>query len=134
MDTSSFQFAPRLASILNLPIITFVRKINIEGNKILVERDIEDEIQIIESELPCIVSVTGEINQPRVPSIKQILQAKSKPLLKYKLSDLGIDISPTNILEEIRIIQVKRKNIFLEGNLEEIAEKLTNILKEEKIL
>ncbi|MDT7865070.1 MAG: hypothetical protein RQ922_04220, partial [Thermoproteota archaeon] len=118
----------------NLPIITFVRKINIEGNKILVERDIEDEIQIIESELPCIVSVTGEINQPRVPSIKQILQAKSKPLLKYKLSDLGIDISPTNILEEIRIIQVKRKNIFLEGNLEEIAEKLTNILKEEKIL
>jgi electron transfer flavoprotein beta subunit len=134
MDTSSFQFAPRLASILNLPIITFAKKINIEGNKILVERDIEDEIQIIESELPCIVSVTGEINQPRVPSIKQILQAKSKPLLKYKLSDLGIDISPTNILEEIRIIQVKRKNIFLEGNLEEIAEKLTNILKEEKIL
>jgi electron transfer flavoprotein alpha/beta subunit len=62
------------------------------------------------------------------------LQAKSKPLLKYKLSDLGIDISPTKILEEIRIIQVKRKNIFLEGNLEEIAEKLTNILKEEKIL
>jgi electron transfer flavoprotein beta subunit len=134
MDTSSFQFAPRLASILNLPIITFAKKINIEGNKILVERDIEDKIQIIESELPCILSVTGEINQPRVPTIKQILQAKSKPLLKYKLSDLGIDISPTKILEEIRIIQVKRKNIFLEGNLEEIAEKLTNILKEEKIL
>jgi len=127
-DNTSYQFASRLGVFLNLPVLTFVRKIEIEENKVIVERDLEDEIEIVSSYLPCVISVTGEINQPRIPSVRQMLLAKSKPIIKHSLE--GINIPKFNLIQEINLLEIHRKNIILEGNLEEIAEKLIQVIKE----
>jgi Electron transfer flavoprotein, beta subunit len=133
MDTSSYQFPSRLSSLLNIPVVTFVRKTDIQGKDILLYRDLEEEIQIIKAKLPVIISVTGEINQPRLPTLKQILQSKTKPIFKYNLTD--IDIPKINLGREIKILPVSRKNIFIEGkNLEEVSEKLIDYLFKEGVV
>jgi electron transfer flavoprotein beta subunit len=94
---------------------------------------LEDEIQIIKTSLPVIVSVTGEINQPRLPTLKQILQSKTKPIFKYSVTDL--ELPKFDLSKEIKILPVSRKNIFVEGkNLEEISEKLIKYLIDEGVL
>ncbi|MFP3191398.1 MAG: electron transfer flavoprotein subunit beta/FixA family protein [Thermoproteota archaeon] len=131
MDTSSYQFASRLASHLNLPVITFVRHLEIEEGKIIAERDLEDEIQVVECNMPCIVSVTGEINFPRTVSVKQILQAKSKPILRYNIEE---QIPRIEVDFEIKQISIKRKNVIFEGSIEEVARMLVGALIKEGIL
>jgi len=134
MDISSYQLSCRLGKILDLPVITFGRKIEIDDKRVIVYRDLENEIQVVECNIPCIISVTGEINQPRLPTLRQILQSKTKPLIKHNLDELNLKLEKLPIKSDIRIVPVKRKNIILEGNLEEIADVLINKLIEEGVL
>jgi electron transfer flavoprotein beta subunit len=57
-DLFAFQVGPRLAEICNLPQITYATKISLEDGKVVVERDLENERQIVESKLPCLISVS----------------------------------------------------------------------------
>ncbi|MDT7892072.1 MAG: electron transfer flavoprotein subunit beta/FixA family protein [Thermoproteota archaeon] len=127
-DMSSYQFASRLATLLNIPVITFARRIVIENNSVIVERDLEDRTEVVECNLPCFISVTGEMNQPRKATVRQILQAKTKPLYKHRIED-PID-SKQNIDFEILVKQVERKRIIIEGDINEIADRIVDILKD----
>lgn len=135
MDTTSAQFASRLGRILNLPVITFASKIEIKGSQIFITRSLEKENQLVSSSMPCIISVTGEINQPRIPTLKQILQAKNKPIIKYDLKSLGVNFGFKALKQIYYTLPVKRKNQFIEGNnVNEIAEKLLDALLEEGVI
>jgi len=127
-DISSYQFASRLATLLNIPVITFVRKIVLENNSIIAERDLEDRTEIVEFTLPCFISVTGEMNQPRKATVRQILQAKTKPLYKHRMGDLAIIKQSPNF--DIFVKQVERKKILIDGDVNKIADILVNILKD----
>jgi electron transfer flavoprotein beta subunit len=134
-DTTSSQFASRLATLLGIPVVTFVNKIEIQGEEAIVQRSTEYEIETLRVKLPCVLSVTGEINQPRIPTLRQILQAKNKPLIKYDLKSLGVNLDKKAIKQEYLALQVKRKRIFIEGkNLEEVADKLIDKLLEEGVI
>jgi len=92
-------------------------------------------VQIIEAQPPLVVSVTGEINQPRLPTLKQILQSKNKPLIKYTLKDLQIETKAGKLNQWMEVRPVIRKNIIYEGSkLEEIAQDLINNLIQEGVL
>ncbi|HLI46920.1 MAG TPA: electron transfer flavoprotein subunit beta/FixA family protein [Geobacterales bacterium] len=134
-DTSSSQFASRLAKLLGVNLVTFVNKVELSNNEIIVQRSTENEIEIIRASLPCVISVTGEINQARIPTLRNILQAKNKPLIKYDLNQLGLKIEKAQMSQEYFVLPIKRKKIFIEGkNYEEIAEKLINHLLEEGVI
>ncbi len=134
-DTTSAQFAPRLGALLNIPVVTYVNKLSVEGKELIVERITENEIQSIKVSMPCVISVTGEINQPRIATLRQILQAKSKPLFKYDLKQLEITFDGRELKQEIFALRVKRESIFIEGkSMVEIADKLLDKLIEEGVL
>ena len=80
-----------VAEILGVPSLTYARKLEIDGEKVTVHRETEDGWHVVESSLPAIVSVVEAINEPRYPSFKGIMAAKSKPLETKSLSDLGVD-------------------------------------------
>jgi len=80
-----------VAEILGLPSLTYARFMEIDGDKITVHREHEEGWDVVESSLPAIVSVVEAINEPRYPSFKGIMAAKSKPLDTKSLSDLGVD-------------------------------------------
>ena len=80
-----------VAEILGLPSLTFARHLEVDGDKVVVHREHEEGWDVVETTLPAIVSVVEAINEPRYPSFKGIMAAKSKPLTVSSLADLGVD-------------------------------------------
>lgn len=78
-----------VAEILGIPSLTYARHLEIDGDKVIVHREHEEGYDVVESTLPAIVSVVEAINEPRYPSFKGIMAAKSKPLDVKSLGDLG---------------------------------------------
>ncbi len=79
-----------LAERLGLPAVTFASELSVDGGKVSARRDGDAASQTIEASLPCLVSVTDQINEPRYPSFKGIMAAKKKPVEQWSLADLGV--------------------------------------------
>lgn len=80
-----------VAELLNLPSLTYARKLDVDGTTVTVHREHEEGWDVVESELPAVISVVEAINEPRYPSFKGIMAAKSKPMETKTLADLGVD-------------------------------------------
>jgi electron transfer flavoprotein beta subunit len=81
----------QIAALLGLPSITFAKEIHLEGETVKVQRQTEAGYDEVTSPLPALVSVTAGVVEPRYPSFKGIMAAKSKPVEELKVADLGID-------------------------------------------
>lgn len=89
-DQYSQQIGPRLAAMLGYDIVTYASKVEVNGSELTVERKLEDGIEVVKVQAPAVISVLSEINQPRIPGMKQILSAKKKPAEELALADLGL--------------------------------------------
>ena len=79
-----------VAELLGLPSLTYARYLEVDGEDIVVHREHEEGWDVVAAKLPAVVSVVEAINEPRYPSFKGIMAAKSKPLTVKSLSDLGV--------------------------------------------
>ena len=78
IDGDTAQVGPGIAATLDIPQITYVRKIeDIKDGTITAERATEEGYEVIETKLPCLMTVVKEINTPRLPSLKGKIKAKS---------------------------------------------------------
>jgi electron transfer flavoprotein beta subunit len=80
----------QLAELLGLPSVTFAKKVTVDGSTLKVERQTEEGYDDVESPLPALISVTAGVNEPRYPSFKGIMAAKSKPVDTVTAADLGV--------------------------------------------
>jgi electron transfer flavoprotein beta subunit len=83
----------QVAELLGLPSVTFAKKVEVNGSSVRVERQTEAGYDEVESPLPAVVTVTAGVVEPRYPSFKGIMAAKSKPIDTLTVGDLGIDPS-----------------------------------------
>jgi electron transfer flavoprotein beta subunit len=81
----------QVAGILGLPSVTFAKSITIDGGTVKVQRQTEAGYDEVECPLPCVVSVTAGVVEPRYPSFKGIMAAKNKPVEQLGVGDLGLD-------------------------------------------
>ena len=81
----------QVAELLDLPSVTFAKSIEVSDDTATVQRQTEDGYDVIECSLPCVVSVTAGVVEPRYPSLKGIMAAKNKPVDELDLAALGID-------------------------------------------
>jgi electron transfer flavoprotein beta subunit len=86
-----------LAEQLGVPQLTMARKVTIDGTTIRVERQTEVGYDVVEASTPAVVSVVEKINEPRYPSFKGIMAAKSKPLTTLTVADAGIDAAQVGL-------------------------------------
>jgi electron transfer flavoprotein beta subunit len=94
----------QIAELLGLPSITFAKKIAIDGSTVRVERQTEAGYDEVESPLPAVVSVTAGVVEPRYPSFKGIMAAKSKPVDVVTVADIGLEagqVGATGARQEI---------------------------------
>jgi electron transfer flavoprotein beta subunit len=139
-DNYSGQIGSRIAEILNIPQVTYVRELSIEGNMITAVRDVEGALEVVKGQMPLVVSVTSEINKPRRAPLAQILRASRKPLKSWTLNDLGIDQNKVGSgASAIQVVsnlapQQERKGVIFEGDVEETAGKLVDALRKEGVL
>ena len=136
-DGDTAQVGPGIAVHLNIPQLTYVKKIEkIEDGKVTVERLIEEGYEVIEASLPCLMTVVKEINEPRFPSLKGKMRAKKAEIEVYSADDLGLDDasiglngSPTRVVK-IFTPPTREKDTMLEGDINESAAKLADLIKD----
>ena len=80
----------QIAELLGWPSVTFAKAVEVQDGKVHVQRQTEEGYDEVSCPLPCVVSVTAGVVEPRFPSFKGIMAAKSKPLSQPSLEDLGI--------------------------------------------
>jgi electron transfer flavoprotein beta subunit len=81
----------QVAELLGLPSVTFAKHIEVDGDKVKVDRQTEAGYDEVECPMPCLVTVTAGVVEPRYPSFKGIMAAKGKPVEELKVGDLGIE-------------------------------------------
>jgi electron transfer flavoprotein beta subunit len=91
-----------VAEYLGVPAVTFAKSVESDGSKLQVRRQTEAGYDRVEADLPAVVSVTAGVNEPRYPSLKGIMAAKSKPVDRLAVADLGIDgLSPRQTIVSV---------------------------------
>jgi electron transfer flavoprotein beta subunit len=89
-----------VAERLRRPVISQVAELTVADGKARGKRQTEFGYDVIEAELPAVVAVSDAINEPRYPSLKGIMGAKSKPQETVTLSELGVEAgAKTEVLE-----------------------------------
>jgi electron transfer flavoprotein beta subunit len=138
-DNYSSQVPPRLAELLNLPQVASVREMEVLEGKVRAVRDLEDALEVIEVDLPAVISVTSELNTPRLPPLSAILKAGRKPLHTWGPDDLGVTadsvgpgVSTVEVLSNLAPVQ-DRKEIVFEDAEEGVVE-LVKALHREGVL
>jgi electron transfer flavoprotein beta subunit len=122
-----------LAEYLSIPSITFAGKLEIEGNVIRGERLLETGYELVETELPAVVSVTSEINEPRIPSVLQIMKAGKKEKISVKSSDLNLEAPNVDLVEVKAYVRERLRKKF-EGNLEPALREVISVLREKGVI
>ena len=82
-----------MAELLGLPSVTFAKAIAIDGDSVKVERQTESGFDEVVCPMPAVVTVTAGVVEPRYPSFKGIMAAKSKPVDNLTVADLGLEAS-----------------------------------------
>jgi electron transfer flavoprotein beta subunit len=138
LDSFSGLVGSRLAELLNLPLIASVRRLTVEDNTVVAERTLEDAYETVKAKMPALITVTREINQPRIPSLMMIMKASKKEIVTWTAIDLNIQ--QKKIDAKIEVVEVlgpktERKKIMITGkNSAEIAEKLAKALIQEGVV
>ena len=92
LDGDTGQVGPELAEMLAVPSITYVSKIEeISDIQIRAQRMIDEGHEVIQAPLPAVITVTKEINVPRLPSLRGIAKSKSAVIPVWNLKELGCD-------------------------------------------
>ena len=92
IDGDTAQVGPMLATIMGIPYVAWARKVTFTGEKsIVVERLLDHGYDAVAADLPAVISVVKEINEPRVPSFKAKLKAKKEAIPVWGVAEVGIN-------------------------------------------
>lgn len=94
IDDDSNQTGQMLAALLGRPQGTFANAVTVEGDQVIVAREIDGGLETVQLTLPAIITTDLRLNQPRYASLPNIMKAKSKPLATKAPADYGVDTAP----------------------------------------
>jgi electron transfer flavoprotein alpha/beta subunit len=141
IDGDTAQVGPETAEFLNIPHISYVRKIeDIANGSIRVQRLMDEGYDVVESALPVLLTVVRELNEPRLPSLKGKMAAKKAVIQTWgqvdimaDANDLGLKGSPTQV-KNIFSPEARSDRKILQGTPEEQADALMQELRGIKCL
>ena len=118
-DLYAQQVGLQLGELLGVPVINGVSKlVSVGSGKVVVERALDDEVEVLELTLPAVIAVSADINTPRIPGMKAILDASKKPMNTMSAGDIGLGDIPV-LAECLSVLAPKQKerlNVIIEGD------------------
>jgi len=137
-DGDTAQVGPGISTHLNIPQVTYVKKVEeVTVGSMRLERMLEEGYEIIEAPLPALLTVVKEINEPRIPSLKGLMRAKSAKITTFTQKELDLDPqqiglcgSPTQVIK-IFTPAPRVGGQILKGEIGEIAKQLVELIKDE---
>ncbi len=141
IDGDTAQVGPEVAEFLNIPHISYIRRIeDITESSIKVQRLMDEGYDIVESTIPVLLTVVKELNEPRLPSLKGKMAAKKAEIKKWSQADIQVDEndiglkgSPTQV-KNIFAPEVRSGRKMLKGKPEEQVDALIQELRGIKCL
>jgi electron transfer flavoprotein beta subunit len=130
-DTDAGLTGSMLAELLNLPFATNAVGLELSGDNLLVKRQGDSGQEIIELPAPGLVTCSNDMNDPRIPNLKGIMQSKRKPAEVIALSDTNVDLSDESVKTSIVSYEekpVRKPGKKYEGDPEEIARQVAQLL------
>ncbi|HVF63426.1 MAG TPA: electron transfer flavoprotein subunit beta/FixA family protein [Casimicrobiaceae bacterium] len=128
IDDDANQVGQMLAALLDWPQATFASKVDIEGDRLRVKREVDGGLETVDMALPAVVTTDLRLNEPRYATLPNIMKAKKKPLEVLKPDALGVDVKPRlttlNVTEPPR-----RKGGGRVADVKELVAKLRNEAK-----
>ena len=136
IDGDTWTVPEMFAEMLGIPAVTNIVKLDVEGDKATAVRMVEGGEEVFEVQLPAVFAGRKGLNEPRYPSLPNIMKAKKKPINKYSISDLGL--SPEEVGKNGSFTEVLKYELppprqagrKVEGDPEEVVEELIKFLKE----
>jgi electron transfer flavoprotein beta subunit len=141
VDGDTGQVGPGLAVRLDIPFVAYVRKISsVADGKMRVERIMDDGYEVVDTDLPALLTLVKEINEPRVPSLKNKMRAKKQSITVWNAADIGADTRKLGLAgSATQVTQVfkperESKLEWLEGSVEEQTDALVEHLRALKVI
>lgn len=135
IDGDTAQVGPQISEHLNIPVISYTQKLEIDGDYVVAERQYEDRYHIVKAKMPCLITALAELNEPRYMTPGGIFDALEtevtvfgrQDLIDVNDSDLGLKGSPTKIAkasDKVRKGVGEQVNLDPEASVGYILEKL----------
>lgn len=140
IDGDTAQVGPQIAEQLNIPQITYVQDLKIEGDKVIAQRQLEDGYTVVEAKMPVLLTAIKELNEPRYMTPSGIFDAYKKEVTVWGFADVPVDVekiglkgSPTNVNKTFSP-EAKGQGIMLEGADKATVKTLVDYLDEKHLL
>ena len=135
-DGSTGTLPVAVAELLEIPSLTFARKVEAKDGTIRIERQTETGYDVVESALPALITVTAGANEPRYPTLRSIMASKQKPVETLTLADLELsadDARPTQEVTGVEPAPMRQGGEVLEDPAAAPG-RIVEILKEAKVI
>ena len=130
IDDDSNQTGQMLAALLGWPQGTFASKLEINGKKINVTREIDGGLETLSMELPAVITTDLRLNEPRYASLPNIMKAKQKPIEKITPGDLNIEIKQR--LKTLKVTEPPKKEAGIK--VDSVQELISKLHEKEKVI
>lgn len=128
IDDDANQTGQMLAALLDWPQATYASKVEIDGDKVKVTREVDGGLEVISLTLPAIVTTDLRLNEPRYVTLPNIMKAKKKTVDNFKPEDLGVDVTPR--LKTLKVTEpAKRSAGIIVLDVATLVDKLKNEAK-----
>ena len=141
IDGDTAQIGPQMAELLGVPQVTYCIEIAIDGDKVVAKRALEDGYEVIETKLPALFTVIKDINEPRYPSVRGIVNVcRDCDVQTWTAKDIGaskkmigLEGSPTQVARTFAP-EPKGVGLLLEGSPEETTKALVQHLRDKNVV
>ncbi|MBZ4679746.1 MULTISPECIES: electron transfer flavoprotein subunit beta/FixA family protein [Shewanella] len=128
IDGDNNQTGQMLAALAGMPQATFASEVKLEGETLLVTREVDGGLQTLSMPLPAVVTADLRLNEPRYASLPNIMKAKRKPLETMSVEDLEVTLK-----QHVQVLEVaapaSRQAGVMVASVEELVDKLKNEAK-----
>ncbi|HSG88864.1 MAG TPA: electron transfer flavoprotein subunit beta/FixA family protein [Pseudomonadales bacterium] len=128
IDGDNNQTGQMFAALTGLPQGTFASKVELDGDKIKVTREVDGGLQTVSLNSPAVVTTDLRLNEPRYASLPNIMKAKKKPLDVHTPADLGVEVKQTFKVTKVEPPEERKGGIKVES-VDELVDKLKNEAK-----
>jgi electron transfer flavoprotein beta subunit len=126
IDDDCNQTGQMLAALLGWAQGTFASKVEVDGEKVNVTREVDGGLETLRLTLPAVVTTDLRLNEPRYASLPNIMKAKSKPLAQKSPADYGIDVAPRLTVVEVREPPKREAGVKV-GSVDELIDRLRTV-------
>ena len=137
IDDDSAQVGVRVAELLNIPHASVVNKFEFANGKVKIERQTQSGQEVIEMPIPCVVTCQKGLNEPRYPSLKNIMAVKKKPRTVWSLADIGLGANDVGEAGSFTVVKAllpppqKSSGRVIDGEPEDAVKELVRSLRED---